>query len=56
MPLHFFQVNGDQVALQGVHALLEPGVYPLLMEATLAGWKQAIVRADGAGHLRQLLK
>jgi murein DD-endopeptidase MepM/ murein hydrolase activator NlpD len=34
-PLHFFQSNGEQVALQGVHALLEPGVYPLLMEATL---------------------
>ena len=34
-PLHFFQANGEQVALQGVYALLEPGVYPLLMEATL---------------------
>lgn len=33
--LHFFQENGDQVALQGVHALLEPGVYPLRLEATL---------------------
>ena len=33
-PLHFFQSNNDQVALQGVDALLEPGVYPLLMEAT----------------------
>ena len=36
MPLHFFQANGEQIALQGVHALLEPGVYPLLMEAKLA--------------------
>ncbi|HUF00189.1 MAG TPA: peptidoglycan DD-metalloendopeptidase family protein [Anaerolineales bacterium] len=35
MPLHFFQSNREQVALQGIHALLEPGVYPLLMEATL---------------------
>lgn len=35
-PLHFFPVNGDQVALQGVHALLEPGVYPLRIEAALA--------------------
>jgi murein DD-endopeptidase MepM/ murein hydrolase activator NlpD len=35
MPLHFFQANSGQVALQGVHALLAPGVYPLLMEATL---------------------
>lgn len=34
-PLYFFQVNGDQAALQGVHALLEPGVYPLRIEATL---------------------
>ena len=42
MPLHFFQVNDDQVALQGVHALLDPGVYPLLMEATLPdGSKQS---------------
>lgn len=42
LPLHFFQANGEQVALQGIHALLEPGVYPLLMEATLAdGSKQS---------------
>lgn len=42
MPLRFFQANGEQVALQGIHALLEPGVYPLLMEATLAdGSKQS---------------
>jgi murein DD-endopeptidase MepM/ murein hydrolase activator NlpD len=42
MPLHFFQANGAQIALQGVHALLEPGVYPLLVEATLAdGSKQS---------------
>jgi murein DD-endopeptidase MepM/ murein hydrolase activator NlpD len=41
-PLHFFQSNVEQVALQGVHALLEPGVYPLSMEATLPdGSKQA---------------
>jgi len=42
MPLHFFQANGEQVALQGVYALLEPGVYPLLLEATFAdGSKQS---------------
>ena len=42
MPLNFFQTNGEQIALQGVHALLEPGVYPLLMEATLTdGSKQS---------------
>lgn len=41
-PLHFFQTNGEQVALQGVYALQEPGVYPLLMEATLPdGSKQS---------------
>ena len=42
MPLHFFRANGEQIALQGVYALLEPGVYPLLMEATLTdGSKQS---------------
>ncbi|HKY55345.1 MAG TPA: LysM peptidoglycan-binding domain-containing protein, partial [Anaerolineales bacterium] len=41
-PLKFFQANGAQVALQGVHALLEPGVYPLKIEATLPdGSKQS---------------
>jgi murein DD-endopeptidase MepM/ murein hydrolase activator NlpD len=41
-PLHFFPSDGDQVALQGVYALQEPGVYPLLMEATLSdGSKQS---------------
>lgn len=41
-PLHFFpdpesasEGQGGQVALQGVHALLEPGPYPLRLEATL---------------------
>lgn len=33
--LHFFQDSGGQVALQGIHALLEPGVYPLRVEASL---------------------
>lgn len=42
MPLHFFQEDIGQVALQGVHALLEPGVYPLFLEATLPeGTKQS---------------
>jgi len=41
-PLHFFQANNDQVALQGVNALLDPGVYPLSIEATLPdGSKQS---------------
>lgn len=34
-PLRFFQFGEEQVALQGVHALLETGVYPLRIEATL---------------------
>lgn len=35
-PLHFFPNDqGTQVALQGVHALLEPGVYPLRLDASL---------------------
>ncbi len=32
-PLRFFSVNGEQIALQGVHALLETGVHPLRLEA-----------------------
>ena len=40
--LIFFEANGGQVALLGVHALLEPGVYPLRIEATLGdGSKQS---------------
>lgn len=35
LPLHFFQTSSGQVALQGVHAKLEPGVYPLRLETTL---------------------
>ncbi len=34
-PLRFFPSNSDQVALQGIHALLDTGVYPLRVEATL---------------------
>jgi murein DD-endopeptidase MepM/ murein hydrolase activator NlpD len=41
-PLHFFQTTNEQLALQGVHALLDPGVYPLRLEATLPdGSKQS---------------
>ncbi|MBI4926311.1 MAG: peptidoglycan DD-metalloendopeptidase family protein [Anaerolineae bacterium] len=41
--LHFFALeDGTQVALQGVHALLDPGVYPLRLDATLPdGTKQS---------------
>ena len=35
-PLHFFPSQGGvQIALQGAHALLDPGVYPLRLDATL---------------------
>ena len=42
-PLHFFLAeDGTQIALQGVHALLEPGTHPLRLEATLPdGSKQS---------------
>jgi murein DD-endopeptidase MepM/ murein hydrolase activator NlpD len=33
--LRFFQVDDQQVALQGIHALLDPGVYPLRIDAFL---------------------
>jgi len=34
--LHFFpESDGTQIALQGIHALLDPGVYPLRIDATL---------------------
>jgi len=36
MPLRFFpDSDGSYVALQGVHALLDPGIYPLRLEARL---------------------
>jgi murein DD-endopeptidase MepM/ murein hydrolase activator NlpD len=42
-PLHFFSMgDGNMVALQGVYVLLEPGVYPLNLSATLPnGTKQS---------------
>lgn len=42
-PLQFFPMNdGTQVALQGVHAMLPPGVYPLRIDAILPdGTKQS---------------
>jgi murein DD-endopeptidase MepM/ murein hydrolase activator NlpD len=34
-PLHFFPMgDGRMVALQGIHAMLSPGVYPLQLDAT----------------------
>lgn len=42
-PLHFFPLgDGRMVALQGIHAMLDPGVYPLHLDATSAdGSKQS---------------
>lgn len=34
-PLHFSSAASDQFALQGIHALQEPGVYPLRLQVTL---------------------
>jgi len=51
--LHFFPMeDGTQVALQGVHALLPPGVYPLRLDATLPdgsaqSYEQSIVIVSG---------
>lgn len=40
-PLNFFpNDDGTQVALQGVHALLDPGVYPLRLDAILPDGSQ----------------
>jgi murein DD-endopeptidase MepM/ murein hydrolase activator NlpD len=39
--LHFFpQADGSQVALQGVHAMTDPGLYPLHIDVTLADGSQ----------------
>ncbi|GAB4460856.1 MAG: hypothetical protein Kow0070_17660 [Anaerolineales bacterium] len=51
-PLRFFPVNGEQIALQGVHALLETGVYPLRLEAVAAdgsrqSFEQMVLVASG---------
>jgi len=35
-PLHFFPTeDGSQVALQGIYAMLDPGLYPIRIEVTL---------------------
>ncbi len=51
--LHFFpSEDGTQIALQGVHALLEPGIYPLRLDATLPdgstqSYEQSILIVSG---------
>ncbi len=51
--LRFFDMgDGNQAALQGVHAMLEPGVYPLHLDATLPdgsiqSYEQMVLVASG---------
>jgi len=41
-PLHFFVDGNEQAALQGIHALLDTGVYPIKLEANMPdGSKQS---------------
>ncbi|NTW13307.1 MAG: peptidoglycan DD-metalloendopeptidase family protein, partial [Anaerolineales bacterium] len=51
-PLRFFPSDGEQVALQGIHALLDTGVYPLRLEAVLPdgtrqSYEQMVLVASG---------
>jgi murein DD-endopeptidase MepM/ murein hydrolase activator NlpD len=51
-PLHFFSNNGENVALQGIHALLEPGFYPISIAGSFGdgvdfGYTQTIQIKDG---------
>ncbi len=59
-PLNFFPSNDEQVALQGVHALLEPGLYPFRIEATLPdgsrqSFEQMIVVVSGSYFEEELV-
>ncbi|MBM3126767.1 MAG: LysM peptidoglycan-binding domain-containing protein, partial [Chloroflexi bacterium] len=51
--LHFFPTeDGTSIALQGIHALIEPGTYPLRLDATLPDgskqtFEQTILIASG---------
>ena len=53
-PLHFLPLSGGRmIALQGIHAMLEPGVYPLQLDAELPGgasqsFQQLLVISDAA--------
>jgi murein DD-endopeptidase MepM/ murein hydrolase activator NlpD len=52
-PLHFFPLeDGSQVALQGVYAMTEPGLYPLRIDVSLAdgsvqSFEQMVLVASG---------
>ncbi len=58
--LHFFPMgDGRQVALQGIHAMLAPGVYPLQLDATSADGSrqsfQQLVLVVSGGFLKEAL-
>ena len=59
-PLHFFPLgDGRMVALQGIHAMLEPGVYPLQLDAAFSNgavqsFQQLLVVSD-AGFPKESL-
>ncbi len=52
-PLHFFSMgDGRFVALQGIHAMLDPGIYPLQLNATASdgstqSFEQMVLIASG---------
>ncbi len=52
-PLHFFPMgDGRMVALQGVHAMLDPGIYPLQLDGTrsdgsIESFEQMVLVASG---------
>lgn len=52
-PLHFFPVgDGRMVAMQGIHAMLDPGIYPLQLDAASAdgstqSFEQMVMIASG---------
>ncbi len=61
-PLNFFELGeGSYLALQGVHAMLEPGFYPISIEADLGGgghfaYTQNVYVRDGDYVIDPVLK
>lgn len=57
-PLHFQPYgDGQQVALQGIHPMADPGIYPIILEGTLADGKsfrfEQMVVLQAAGYSRE---
>lgn len=57
--LHFSLTSTDQVSLQGVHTLLEPGVYPLRLQTTLPdgsrqSFEQMVLVVEGDYYSEEL--